>query len=448
MGWETGSALRKSAAVIGVALLLLLPLAMLHGLVTERTAMRAEAIQTVARGWGGPQSIGGPVLAIPVTRTLEDGHTRTRDWYVLPESVNLEVEVAVEAERRKLGVYEVPVYVATVHATGEFDVARESARLVAGSGPINIHLDRARLLLPLSDPRGVRQVTPAESLLISGAFEPWDCFPIAALSAQVRSDANLAAGKHPFEVTVQIAGTQFLGVLPLARASNVRVSGNWPDPGFARGYLPTERQVHAGRFSASWRVLDLNRSYGAGWQQDDVSAKQIEDSAFGVDLVQPVDLYQQTERASKYAGLFIGLSFLTLFIWEHLARRPVHPIQYALMGLALSVFFLLVLALAEHVGFPTAYLLAALALCLLMGVYMTGAMKARSAGVASGALFAGLYALLYLVVTSDSYALLAGALGLFGVLATAMVLTRNVDWYAGSTPGPRTIAESAERPAC
>jgi inner membrane protein len=131
----------------------------------------------------------------------------------------------------------------------------------------------------------------------------------------------------------------------------------------------------------------------------------------------------------KYAGVFIGLTFLTLFIREHLVRRAVHPIQYALLGLALSVFFLLLLALSEHIGFALAYVLAALALCLLLGVYLSGAMRSRASGVGSGGVFALLYGLLYLLVTADDYALLAGSLGLFAVLAVAMVLTREVDWY-------------------
>jgi inner membrane protein len=131
----------------------------------------------------------------------------------------------------------------------------------------------------------------------------------------------------------------------------------------------------------------------------------------------------------KYAGLFIALSLLTLFVWEHIARRPVHPIQYGLMGLAMSVFYLLVLALAEHIGFTWAYVSAALALCALMGFYLAGAFDSATAGSGAGAVFAGVYALLYLLVTSENYSLLAGSLAVFALLATAMVLTRRLDWY-------------------
>ena len=422
-------ALKKGLAIVGVALLLLIPLAWLHGLVSERTGLREQAIASVARGWGGRQMLSGPILAIPVTTTADDGRTRTSDWYVLPETLNLDVELTVQDERRKLGVYEVPVYVAKVHATGQFDLPREIAKISAGTDSIRAHPDRGRLLIPISDPRGVRDIGSAGDPLTQASFEPGRGFPIAVLTAPLRLDADLVSGKHAFDVTLELAGTQSLQFLPLAHASQVQLRGNWPDPGFASGFLPVERHAHGGRFNATWKVLDLNRSFGAHWMEDTVTASDLQDSAYGVDLVQPVDLYQQVERAVKYAAVFICLTFLTLFIREHLTGRPVHPIQYGLMGLALSVFFLLLLALAEHVGFQLAYLLAALALCTLLGTYLGGAMDNPRSGIASGGVFGLLYGLLYLLVTSDDYALLAGSLGLFAVLAAAMVLTRKVNWY-------------------
>ena len=410
-------------------MLLLFPLAWLQGLVTERTQLREQAIATVARGWGGRQMVSGPVIAIPVTETHSDGRSSTADWYVLPESMELNAQITVQDERRKLGVYEVPVYVSTVHITGRFDLEREIAKFTGGNESLRVHADRAVLLLPLSDPRGVRDIKLSETTLTSVALEPWRGFPMAALAAPLRSDVDLNKGKQAFDLTLQIAGTQSLSFLPLAHTSRVNLRGNWPTPGFASGFLPVERHVQSEHFDATWQVLDLNRSYGARWMEGQIPMSDLQDSAFGVDLVQPVDLYQQSERAVKYAGVFIGLSFLTLFIWEHLMHRPVHPIQYGLMGLALSVFFLLLLALAEHLGFGLAYVLAALALCTLLGIYIAGAMNSRSSGTAATSLFGLLYGLLYLLVTSDDYALLAGALGLFAVLAAAMVLTRRINWY-------------------
>jgi len=181
---------------------------------------------------------------------------------------------------------------------------------------------------------------------------------------------------------------------------------------------------------AGWHVLNLNRTYGDRWFQGSTTTETLLASGFGIELVEPVDIYQRCMRAVKYGGLFIALSYLTLFLVENLQRRAVYPIQYGLMGLALSVFYLRLLAMAEHIGFLLAYALATAALCILMSFYLSAALRSAVLGMASGGLFTATYALLYLLVTSESYALLAGSLALFALLATTMLLTRRIDWYA------------------
>jgi inner membrane protein len=422
-------ALIKGLIVALVALLVLIPVSMLRGLVEERAQLRQQAVERVSRGWGGTQLLGGPIMVIPTTVTRDDGRPVLIDWYVLPESLTLESELAVQDERRKLGVYEVPVYVTNVHAVATFDIASKVAALMQGQRANTVHLDRARILVPISDTRGVRDVKITGAAVSGGAFEPDRSFVMGALATPLRADAQVDKGEHRFEITMQVAGTYSLAFLPTARSTSLQLSGNWADPGFTRGYLPIQRNVTDGRFSARWQILDLNRAYGSNWFSEQVASSVLQESAFGVDLVQTVDLYQRAERSVKYAGLFIALSLLTLFVWEHLARRPLHPIQYGLMGLALSVFYLLLLALAEHIGFTMAYVVAAVALCALLGLYLSGAFDSATAGSGAGAVFAGVYGLLYLLVTSEDYSLLAGSLAVFALLATAMVLTRRLDWY-------------------
>jgi inner membrane protein len=432
MRFSSGTALGKACIVVGVALLLLIPLALLRGLVHERAALRESAFTQVAQGWGGQQLIGGPMLAIPVTVTDDANNSITRLWYVLPESLDINADIVVQDERRSVGIYEVPVYVTKLHATSEFDVGRKIARLMESNPTARLHLESARLLLPVGDPRGLREVLLTENDLVAGTLEPASGFAISVLAAPLRADAGLDNGKRRFEFTMELAGTRSLAFLPLARSTKAKLSGNWAHPGFTRGFLPIERHVAAKGFDARWQILDLNRSYGGSWFHNETSLESLQGTAFGVELVQPVDLYQRAERAVKYGGLFIGLSLLTLFLWEQLAQRPLHPIQYGLMGLALSVFFLLLLALAEHVGFVSAYSIAAAALCTLLGVYLAGAFRRVTAGLSAATLFAAVYALLYLLITSEDYALLAGSLALFGLLTVAMVLTRKMDWYANT----------------
>jgi inner membrane protein len=420
------SASAKAGVLTVIALLLLVPLSLLGGLVTERTNQRDAAVQSVARGWGERQWVGGPLLAIPVTTDAEP--SRTCDWYVLPEELDVTAELQVEETRRRLGLYDVPVYVARIHVKGKFDLPHEISRLTRGGTSVHLQVEQARVLLPINDPRGLRDLVSETQEFQN--FEPSSGFPIPVLAAPLNMTADPSTGPKAFDLSFSLAGTQSLEFLPLGRIVRVQTRGNWPDPGFTDGFLPTDRTIDAHGFTANWQVVNLNRTYGDRWFQGSTTAETLLGSGFGIELVQPVDIYQRCTRAVKYGGLFIALSFLTLFLVENLRRRPMHPIQYGLMGLALSVFYLLLLALAEHIGFLMAYVSATAALCTLMGAYLVGALGSVAAGSASGAVFAATYALLYLLVTSESYALLAGSLALFALLATTMFLTRKFDWYA------------------
>ncbi|HEV2702144.1 MAG TPA: cell envelope integrity protein CreD [Steroidobacteraceae bacterium] len=422
----------KAAILTGIALLLLVPLMLLQNLVRDRLSERDAAVQAVARGWGDRQSLAGPIIAIPVTTDTDSDHPR--DWYVLPDTLDLTVDLQVQDAPRTVGSYAVPVYIARVHAKGEFDVAREIARLSRGSPGLHVHADQARLLLPINDLRGLRDLDSSGEGFQN--FEPATGFPIPTLAATLRAGIDLTAGRQPFDLSFNLAGTQSLQFLPLAGTMQVHSRGNWRDPGFTAGFLPIERHVDASGFTARWQVLNLNRSYGDRWFQDTTPATTLLDSGFGIELVQPVDIYQRATRAVKYGGLFIALSFLTLFLVEALQRCPVHPIQYGLMGLALSVFYLLLLALSEHLGFLWAYVIAATALCALMGIYLAGALRSARAGLATAGTLGATYALLYLLVASENYALLAGALALFALLATVMLLTRRLDWYEQEATPP------------
>ncbi|HEY4342586.1 MAG TPA: cell envelope integrity protein CreD [Steroidobacteraceae bacterium] len=422
----TRSTSAKAATLTVIALLLLIPLALLANLVAERVSERDSAVASVAHGWGDRQWLSGPILAIPVTT---DGVSdQPRDWYVLADNVDLSVDLKVQPVPRSVGSYAVPVYVARVHAKGDFDVAREIARLSRSDARLRIHVDQARLLLPVNDLRGLHDLHSASGEFQD--FEPAAGFPIPTLAATLSPGTELATGRHSFDLTFEVAGTQSLQFLPLARTMQVHSRGNWPDPGFTDGFLPLERHTDAKGFMANWQILSFNRSYGDRWLQDSVAAATILNSGFGIELVQPVDIYQRSTRSVKYGGLFIALSFMTLFLVEARQRLPIHPIQYGLMGLALSVFYLLLLALSEHVGFIGAYLLATAALCTLMGLYLAGALRSARAGATAAGIFAGTYALLYLLVTSDNNALLAGSIALFTLLSIVMLLTRRLDWYA------------------
>ncbi len=218
-------------------------------------------------------------------------------------------------------------------------------------------------------------------------------------------------------------------MLPLGSVTTVSLSSDWPHPSFQGAFLPVERNITDQGFQARWQVLELNRSYGQLWQEGEVSEGALAQSAFGVSLFQPVDIYQRGERAVKYAVLFIALTFLTFFAWEQVTRNRLHPLQYLLVGLALSMFYLLLIALSEHIAFAMAYVVAAAALVLLIGLYLAGALHSSRRGVIAGGAMTMVYGLLYMLVLSEDYSLLLGSIILFVALAAVMLATRRIDWY-------------------
>ena len=233
-----------------------------------------------------------------------------------------------------------------------------------------------------------------------------------------------------FSLDLSISGTERLQFLPFAQSTHVNLGSPWPNPSFSGAFSPDAApRVGAVGFKADWRVLQINRDYPQFWTDEGVSAAQVAKSAFGVDFYQPVDTYQRDYRAIHYAVLFIALTFMGLFLWEHTLGSPVHPLQYAMTGAALSVFYLVLLAVGEHLNFAASYALAAAAMSGLLSVYFSGVLRSRRAGFVTGALAGICYSLLYFLVLSEDYALLFGALTLFFLLAVIMLGTRKLDWY-------------------
>jgi inner membrane protein len=236
-------------------------------------------------------------------------------------------------------------------------------------------------------------------------------------------------GEIEFAFDLQISGTERLQFLPLAESTQVDLRSSWPSPSFSGAFGPLgSPRISSEGFTAQWRVLQLNRGYPQQWVDDKVSQTQIAESAFGVDFYEPVDTYQCNYRANHYAFLFIAVSFMVLFLLEQLLALPLHPVQYAMTGAALSIFYLVLLAVSEHLSFGVAYTFATAALVLLLSIYYGGVLGRARGGAIAGLVSGVGYALLYRLILSEDYALLCGALALFAVLAAIMIATRKVDW--------------------
>lgn len=425
-----------TAKVLGVgllALLMLLPLWKVQSLVEERQGMRQAAVDQIAQGWGGEQVLGGLVLAVPSQQatTMPSGDMRrlADTTYILPDTATAVVDMTVD--RRRYGIYEAPVFVSTVTLQGRFaaeDIVQ--SRQADGDGWVG---DHAELRLVLGDLRGLQEVAELKINGVPRRFES-SAATFGGSSSTIVVPLNLEPlHDQPieFSVKLRLAGTQSLQLLPLARTTDVTMHAPWPDPSFIGAALPLERTVNPEGFSARWHLLDLNRKFGQSWHASDARVDAaVHDAAFGVALFQPVDVYQRNVRAGKYGLLFVTMTFVAFFLFEVLRRLRVHPVQYLLVGAALTSFYVLLLALSEQIGFGLAYAVAAASVVSIIGGYAMAVLGARRAGLLLGGALALVYAMLYVVLAAEAYALLIGAVVLVLTVALLMYLTRRIDWYA------------------
>ena len=434
--------LGKSLVIGGLMLALLIPIANVESLVTERVGMREEAASRVAESWGGAQTTAGVLLAIPVetTRVVIEQSAAGRETqrkevqrnvlYVLPDSLNVSADV--KPYYRSVGLYRTPVYEARVDIAGNF-VNRDYAHLMEAREGREVKWNEARLLVLNSQSRALRGV---DDLWVAGESPQVaaDAYAgSAGISAFVPAQALREDAVIPFRLKLTLAGSSQLTFLPLARRASISMKSTWAHPKFEGAPAPLDPQISDAGFSAQWSVLEINRSFGQSWWDNYVGGDLDARSAFAVSGVgatfyEPVDVYQRNYRAVHYAALLIIITFLSFFLWENLSGSTIHAMQYLMVGLALALFYLLLLALSEHLVFELAYGISAGALVALITVYLSGVLHSLRLALGAGAGLATLYALLYWILRSEDYSLLMGALLLFGLLAILMVTTRRIDW--------------------
>ena len=428
-----------------LVLLLLVPLALVRGVIEEREKRSAGAVAEVTSTWGGAQTVVGPVLSVPYRtfRVDEKGrrHTCTNRALFLPD--RLEVTGELSPEIRQRGIFQVVLYRGDLVLSGTMPHPDLSPLVPADA---EVLWSEATLAVGLSDTRGVK-----EKLSVAWDGKELPMEPGTAGSPLSDTGVHLPlhslstgpAADHPFRLRLRLQGSGSLSVAPLGAETVALLRSPWKDPGFVGAFLPDRRSIGAGGFTAEWRVSSFGRSYPQGWTTESVNADArsaaIGGSSFGVRLVLPADHYQRALRSVKYAVLFVVLTFVAFFLFELLASLRLHPLHYLLVGAALALFYLLLVSLAEQLGFPLAYLAASAAIVGLVGLYAAAILGRRLRGLAIGGLLAALYGSLYVVVNAEDYALLLGSVALFVVLALVMWLTRKVDWWALSTPAPARV---------
>lgn len=424
--WLKESLIVKLLAIGFITLILLIPNAMIDDLIRERQFRQDEVIREVSQSWGGSQAIRGPLLSIPYStwQTFEDGkrmETRHTAWF-LPKKLNVDGNLKHEIRRRS--IFDVVLYQAELRLAGEFEQPDFQSLHV---NPEDVHWDEARLSTGISGMTGIKEIVTVDWAGEALQMEPGTSAN-SFLGSGVSTEIPLSPdGKtYSFSIPIKINGSENLSFDPVGKATTVNLRSDWHSPSFEGAFLPDSREISPDGFTAQWQVLDLNRPYPQQWKDEDVNFGQYN---LSVRLIKPVDEYLKNTRSAKYAILVIGLTFLLYFFFEVLQKLLIHPFQYLLVGLALTVFYLLLLSLSEHVGFNLAYLVSSLATIGLIAGYSFSVLKIKRLVFQLLLLLVAIYGFIFILLQLEDYALLAGSAGVFIALASVMWASRKIDWY-------------------
>ncbi|HWY51018.1 MAG TPA: cell envelope integrity protein CreD [Chthoniobacterales bacterium] len=444
-----GKRYRTIIKLIGVGvliLLLLIPLGMITGVLSDRLSRRNEAVADITSSWGKQQCVIGPVLGIPYQykfKTVKevagpDGKLEKREVeetavavaYFLPELLNVSGDAQTQMLHR--GIYDAAVFRADVKLSGKFAPPDFGALKIDVK---DVQWKDAFVTIAINDLRGTRQGLVldwggAKKPLLPGSQVP---------GYTTGATAMLGDGKPintpvEFSIPIDFNGSEGIYFAPFGVQNEAVLKSNWPDPAFRGAFLPAERAVRADGFDAKWKVSYYGRNYPQVWTSrngnERFTTSAVSESLFGAQFLSILDAYRYVERSIKYGVLFLVLVFTAFFLFEVTARQKIHPFQYLMVGAALCIFYLLLLSISEFIGFSYAYLIAAVASTLLITWYCRFFLGGGVRTLMIGAGLGGVYTFLYITLRQQDYALLMGAIALFIVLAVVMYVTRKVDWYA------------------
>ena len=448
----------KLMVILALVVLMAVPVIFISVVSFERSSRADEVTREISQTYGGAQTLSGPVVVVPFEQALGNGRLRQGDHVVSARSGEA-VFSGVSVEEKARSLYRVPVYSADGTLSADFAPLSESLPIDEG---LKFDVERARIVFGMQDVTGLQSDVVLEAGGRKVAFEPYrgvgytaprpmpDVFdsegrrvaaPPKSVTYELLQSRGLTLLAAPMPqalresggtaaVAVSLTGAPSLAVLPYARSTGLRVSADWPHPGFEGRFPPGEREITDSAFSATWSVPYLRRGIPAAGRADEMGELFGPNAAMQVNFVTPLDPYRTVNRALKYAVMFIGLVFLAYFLMETLLGVRVHPAQYLLIGLAQAVFYLLLLAFAEQIGFTPAFVLSAVATVALTSLY-AGAVFGRDLIWKSALVFGTVYGLLFVLMRIQDFALMVGALVCFVSIAATLYLTRNLDWYGG-----------------
>jgi len=435
----------KGVVTGALILLMLIPTVFVRDLVSEREKRQQDVVKDVTNGWSTQQTLSGPYLYIPYQVKENEGLVK-KHLYLLPE--NLNVNGTINPEIRPRSIYKILLYRSNIKTTGNFKI-----QLPKDIEPSSLELSEAKICYGISDFKGIEEkmnisfngtkydlapglptkqietiATPVgnnqeEYVRTATATKDVEAIGLSANVVLTLEDLQKALN---FDMQLKIKGSERLHFIPLSGNSNFDIKSTWKDPKFDGSNLPSTRDVNELGFTAKWSFNNANLPFGTVLKDLNFNKQNL---AFGVSMVQPADQYTKTNRSVKYAILFIGLTFALFFIIELMQKKPIHPVQYVLIGIALVIFFTLLLSISEFILFDYAYLIAALATVLLITLYAKSHFKNIKTASVFGSLLTCLYAFIFVLIRLEDAALLVGSIGLFIILALVMFGSRKINWY-------------------
>ena len=421
----------KVAAIVIIGLILLIPAVMIEELIYERESIQKDAIYEVSSKWANEQTISGPFITIPFykhinqlpnTDSLKIFSTYQQFIHVLPSELN--ISGTINPERRYRGIYEIVVYNSVLKISGKFQKPNFAS---AGIPQEDVMLNNAVFTVGIDDLRGIEKQIGLKWNMDEFNFNPGvESNDIVTTGINTKIALDSATSEYNFAFNIILKGSQKLYFTPVGKVTDINIKSSWTNPSFNGAFLPDKRSISATGFNANWNVLHLNRNYPQSWIGNN---HKINESSFGIDLILPVDNYQKSMRTAKYVILFIGFTFLTFFFIEVLNKIFIHPVQYILVGIALIVFFTLLLSISEQTNFNFAFIISAISTIVLIGGYVRAILKSTQLSMLLSSILILLYTFIFVIIQLQDLALMIGSIGIFLILAIVMYFSRKIDWY-------------------
>jgi inner membrane protein len=425
--WQKSKLLVKGLIIGVLVLLLLVPTFFVQALVSEREARQKEAFDEVSSKWAGRQNITGPVLVIPYNETTKDDKNNQmivkKLSYFLPEK--LDIQSAVTPQKKYRGIYQVMLYTADVSITGKFAPLQLASLKLS---PSDLLWNEAYVCMGISDSKGLQeevQVKWNDSLLQLSPVSMNNGVLRDGFMAPLTFAPTLGEKEIQFSTHLIINGSGQLSFTPVGKETTAKIQSAWPDPSFTGAQLPQSSTINKKGFTAQWKSLAHTRNFPQAWKE---TSYDVGSSAFGSDLFIPVNGYQKTMRSVKYAVLCILLTFTAFFLIETTNKKSVHPVQYALIGFALILFYTLLLSFSEYVGFNAAYAIAGIATIGLITWFVKGILGSFKLSAFLSGILILMYSYVFTILQLQDYALLLGSLGLFFTLAVVMHYSKKIQW--------------------